>query len=829
MSLPTDISTADALAHLTRPDRDAGALDRRRFLQLIGMGAGAGLLAGPANAFGLGELLGHDPSAWAAGPVGPNDGILVVIGLYGGNDGLSMVAPTGDPHYYTQHGRLAIAAEEALPLRDGLGLHPRLTTLHDWWQRGQLAVVQGVGYPQQDESHFNSMAYWMSGRPHSIPTTGWLGRWLDGYLNGRTDLFAAAAIGSGVPLHLVGAAARATGVPDRKPDWGSATDARAKRGYATARGMRDAAPAGWAKATGQALVDSIDLAGTLAPIIPDRADGDAAIVHQLGVAARLINAGLGFRVLTAGFGDFDSHANQPSMHASRMAELDAAIARFFSILDPAWANRVTVMTFSEFGRTSWANDGQGTDHGSAAPHFVIGPNVRGGLYGTHPKLAGLGRWERMAHTVDFRSYYASVIDGWLGGGSSDVLGGSFENLRLFAHAPGAGPAPSGPTPTPAPPTDPRPPYTGSAAGGFVPIQPTRFVDTRQTGTPIGPGQVLRVPVAGRHQVPVNGLTAVVANVTAVEATQAHFFTVYPGGTGRPFTSNLNGGPGRPVPNLVISGVGADGAIEVYNSHGSAHCIVDVFGYFTTANGAQRFTPVTPTRMFDTRDGTGIRPGPIPHLEAVGVDVAGTAGVHGEAAAVVLNLTATETTAPGFLRLSPSGGKPAETSNVNFFPGDTVPNLVIVRLGDDGRLLVDGAGASKQAIGDVFGYFGASGDRLQAVAPSRLLDTREGLGATKRPLAAGAVLDLQVTGRGGVPESATAVVLNVTATNVAAPSFVTVWPAGQAPNVTSNLNLMPGQTIANLVICGLGAGGRLSLSNQLSACDLIADVTAYFVP
>ena len=108
--------------------------------------------------------------------------------------------------------------------------------------------------------------------------------------------------------------------------------------------------------------------------------------------------------------------------------------RFFEVLDPAWASRVTVMTMSEFGRTM-GTYGMGTDHGTAAPHFVFGQNVKGGLYGQRPALSGLARWDRMAHHVDFRSYFVLVIDGWLGGGSVEALGGGFENLGLFQARP----------------------------------------------------------------------------------------------------------------------------------------------------------------------------------------------------------------------------------------------------------------------------------------------------------------------------------------------------------------------------------------------------------
>ena len=298
-------------------------LDRRRFLQLVGMGVGAGLMAGSGGSLLDHLLLGHDPSAWAAGPIGAHDGVLVVIGMFGGNDGLNTVVPFDDPLYYQQHGGLAIPAGQTLPIARGLGLNPALTELKRWWDAGQLAVVQGVGYPNADFSHFNSMAYWMAGQVGGIPSTGWLGRWLDGYLGGGRDLFAAAEVGYSVPLHLIGANQRGTVVPTSKPGFGTGTDSSDLQMYQAMRNMRTAAHGPWHAAVGQAFVDQLDLAATLAGHYPaDDALPDSEIVAGLEIAARMINANLGFRVLTVGFGDFDSHANQPEMHTARMQELN---------------------------------------------------------------------------------------------------------------------------------------------------------------------------------------------------------------------------------------------------------------------------------------------------------------------------------------------------------------------------------------------------------------------------------------------------------------------------------------------------------------------------
>ncbi len=823
--LDRDISTNDALAHLTFPETDPHAIDRRRFLQLVGMGIGAGALAGPATTL-LDELVlpGHDPSAWAAGPIGPDDGILVVVGMFGGNDGLNTIVQFDDGDYYRMHGELAIAGADTLPLDGRVGLNAELIELKRFWDQGSLAIVEGVGYPNPDLSHFNSMAFWMSGRPFGAPTTGWLGRWLDGYLGGTTDLYAAAEVGYGLPLHLVGAQQRGTVVTPNRPIFGVDNTVRSVLQYDALRDLRDQAKPGWATDISQAFVDQLGLAATLSPFMPPANElSTTSIVAGLDVAARIINANLGFRVVTAGWGDFDSHADQPEMHGLRLREFDEAIRRFFELLDPVWEDRVTVMTFSEFGRTPWFNFGMGTDHGTSAPQFVFGRNVRGGRYGQPASLRNLERWDRMEHHVDYRSYYASVIDGWLGGGSRDVLGADYENLGLFHGGPGA----SGGWPT-------SPPPVVGGSSTLTPMQPFRIVDTRDgTGgvptRPLAAQETIRVQISGVNGIPTTGVTAVVANVVAVDATTPMHFRIFPGGTPLPASANLNGGPGRPTPNLSLVKLGDDGTIEVYNSHGSTHCVIDIFGYTSVADDT-RFVPAGPVRLFDTRDGTGIREGKILDRTPVDIQVAGRAGIPASGAtAVVLNLAVTEPESRGYLRLTPSDATVRETANVNFFAGDTVPNLVICKLGPDGKVTLDGRGDGVHAIGDVFGYFSETGDRMWTTPPQRVLDTRDGTGIEgPRTIGPDRPIRVPLAGRAGISANATAVVLNVAATNVAARSFIAVYPFGEEHPGTANLNVKPGRNIANLVVCRLGVDGALTFDNRIADCDVVADVFGYTV-
>lgn len=822
--LDRDISTTEALAQLSVPETDPHALDRRRFLQLVGMGMGAGLVTGGAGTL-LDDLVvpGHDPSAWAAGPIGPNDGILVVLGMYGGNDGLNTIVQFDDGDYYRMHGELAIAGADTLPLDGRVGLNAELTELKRFWDEGSLAIVEGVGYPKPDLSHFNSMAFWMSGRPSGVPTSGWLGRWLDGHLGGTKDLYAAAEVGYGLPLHLVGRQRRGTVVTPNKPIFGVDASARAQFQYDALEELRDVAPAGWAAEISQAFFDQIGLASTLAPHVPPRSElPSTPIVASLEVAARMINANLGFRILSSGWGDFDSHAEQPEQHGLRLRELNDAVRRFFELLDPVWLDRVTVVTFSEFGRTPWFNLGLGTDHGTSAPMFVFGRNVKGGRYGQPASLRNLERWDRMEHHVDYRSYYASLIDGWLGGGSSDVLNGNYENLGLF-HA---GPGEKGGFPLPAAPVI-------GGASTLTPMQPFRIADTRDgTGgvpvRPLAPQESIKIQIGGVRGIPTTGVTAVVANVVAVDATTPMHFRVYPGDTPLPLSANLNGGPGRPTPNLALCKLGEDGSIEVYNSHGNTHCVIDIFGY-TSVAADHRFVPLGPARLFDTRDGTGVRAGKILDRTPVDIQVAGRLGIPSGATAVVLNLAVTEPESRGYLRLTPSDATVRETANVNFFEGDTVPNLVICKLGPDGRVTLDGRGDGTHAIGDVFGYFHPTGDRIWTTPPSRVLDTRDGTGV-EGPGRIGPERRIRVplAGRSGISTAATAVVLNVAATNVSARSYISVYPWGEEHPGTANLNVNSERNIANLVICRLGTDGALAFHNKLAECDVIADVFGYVV-
>jgi uncharacterized protein (DUF1501 family) len=819
--LDPDISTASALHHLHRPVADdIRSLDRRRFLQLVGMGLGAGLVSGPGTSLLDAALPGHDPAAWALGPIGAADGILVVIGMYGGNDGLNTVVPITDGLYYDHHGALAIAPGDAINLNATTGLHPELTELKRFWDAGQLGIVEGVGHAQDEFSHFSSMAKWMAGRPTGLPTSGWVGRWLDGYLGAGKDLFAAAEIGYGLPLHMIGERSVATTVPAEKPGFGVPRDWRAAadlRLFETVRSIGNSSdPATWLGRIGRAQIDQLGVAQALAPVIPDEASLPATeIVAKLEIAARLINANLGFRVLTAGFGDFDSHAGQPDQHPLRMSELNAALQRFFSTLHPAWAGRVTVMTFSEFGRTPYANDGQGTDHGSSAPQFVLGAGVKGGLYGQRPSLAGLQRWDRMPTHVDIRDYYGSVIDGWLGGGGSTVVPGFSQNLGLFSTGP-----------------NPDPTFAGGKLGEFVAMAPERIYDTRNgvggRTIPIGPGETVKIAIAGAGSIPGSDVSAVSVNITSIRPTGNTWLVAYPTGYPQPDSSTLNPRAGAIVPNMSVVGVGADGTISLYNDSAELNVTVDVMGYFRTA-AASRMMPLSPHRILDTRTGIGAPQARVSGGQTIALQVLGQGGVPAESVdAVIVNLASIRPTTDGWVTAWPTGVDKPLVANLSYRAGQVVPNLMMCKVGPDGKINIEASSGDVDLLGDVVGCFTSSGSQLSPVAPARLLDTRKGIGAPLARVGAGQSLTVTVTGIAGVPTSATAVALNVSAVRPTVQTFLTIFPGGEAMPTASSLNPDAGAVSANLVIAKVGAGGTVTIYNDQGDVDLLADVTAFFL-
>ena len=354
------------------------------------------------------------------------------------------------------------------------------------------------------------------------------------------------------------------------------------------------------------------------------------------------------------------------------------------------------------------------------------------------------------------------------------------------------------------------------AQAFRPLVPSRVLDTRMPGQgpALGPGAVRNVQLAGVAGIPANAV-AVALNVTVTEPTSSGFVSLFPAGTPWAGNSNLNFTAGQTVPNMVLVGLGAGGQVSILNWLGATHVVVDVTGWFT--NG---FRPITPTRLLDTRvagQGPALVSG-----ETRQVPIGGRAGIPNGAVAVALNVTVVGAGTSGFLSVFPAGTGWPGTSTVNFLPGQVVPNMALVGLGPGGRVSVLGSGGPVHVIVDATGWFA---DGFQPVTPARVADTRTGRCGFR--LGQGDRRSIEILGEGGVPVSgAAAAALNVTATNPTSSSYLTVYPKGSARPVASNLNVVRDQTVANMVMTGIGADGAVVVYNNLGTVDVIIDVTGW---
>ncbi len=387
-------------------------------------------------------------------------------------------------------------------------------------------------------------------------------------------------------------------------------------------------------------------------------------------------------------------------------------------------------------------------------------------------------------------------------------------------------------------------------GEFTGVTPQRILDTRSgegrggSVSPLGPGATIDVQVTGRAGVPTTGVSAVVLNTTAVTPIAASFVTVWPAGGARPGTSNLNLVPGRTAPNLVTVKVGSGGRVSAYNAAGATDLLMDVVGYYADSAGpfGSRFLGVTPARLFDTRSGTGGVPAtPLGPGGVARVDVTGRAGIPATGVTgVVMNVTVTQPSVGGWLTVYPDDVAPPEASNLNFVAGETVPNLVTVRVPPSGIVALRNAAGTTHVLADVVGYYTTevttNAGRFVALTPERIYDTRSGQQGyiPVPPLSRAEVL---VRGTGNVPGIGPAsAVFNVTAVEPEAGGWFTVMPgdACEVPD-TSSVNFVAGQTVPNQAISSLsgpyvGCAGfnDLAVANRSwGRAHVVVDVFGYF--
>jgi hypothetical protein len=383
-------------------------------------------------------------------------------------------------------------------------------------------------------------------------------------------------------------------------------------------------------------------------------------------------------------------------------------------------------------------------------------------------------------------------------------------------------------------------------GTFTPLDPARVLDTRDgTGVagqhrgPLGNGQVTKLHMTGVAGVPTTGAGAVVLNVTATEAPGDGYVTVFPCGIERPNASSVNFAKGVNVPNQVTVKIGTNGDVCLFAAT-QTHLLADVSGYYAddfASVPGYRYHELEPSRLLDTRDGTGLTGGRLPGAvdagEVLALDVTGVGGVPADGVrAITMNVTTADPADAGYLTVFPCDRPRPGVSNLNYDPSaSAVANLVTVRTPETGQVCFF-ASAPVQVIADVQGYFAPGpGSVFTSVAPSRVLDTRDGTGVAGEhpgPFGRGEVHRLHIAGTNGVPTNARAVLLNVTVTAAPGAGFVTVFPCGQATPRVSNLNFVKGVDRANLVKAKVGAGGDVCFFTA-AATELIADVGGYFTP
>jgi uncharacterized protein (DUF1501 family) len=374
-------------------------LSRRKFLIASAGLSAAGLLSG-ACAVSWPDLMREAKQR----PLAEGTGVLVILTLYGGNDGINTVIPYADNAYHDARPELAYAPGDVLALDGQLGLNPALKGLAQQWNNRKLAIVRGASYPQPDHSHFRSMDIWQTASPSEPVPTGWIGRWLDAT---GDDPLRAVNIGSVLPPLAVGEKFTAAALsPSETPE--SADKFAATMDALGADDPNDT-PAMAAVCDAYRSTRTTDT--TFGPIKPSGEKGGKrnSLAGQLSMVAAAIKAAVPTRVYAVQLGGFDTHADERGTQQRLLQTFDEAVTPFLSqMAGDRYGKNVVVLAYSEFGRRVKANASQGTDHGTAGPVFVAGAPVKGGFYGDEPSLTDLDNGD-LKPTTDFRDVYHELL------------------------------------------------------------------------------------------------------------------------------------------------------------------------------------------------------------------------------------------------------------------------------------------------------------------------------------------------------------------------------------------------------------------------------------
>jgi uncharacterized protein (DUF1501 family) len=401
--------------------------NRRKFL-VASAGAGAVGLLGGVGALTLPDLMRHSQNQ---PPLAKDSGILVIVTLYGGNDGISTLIPYADNAYHDARPELAYAPGEVLHLDGQLGLNPALHGLNGLWADKQLAIVRGVGYPKQDRSHFRSMDIWQTASPSEPVKTGWIGRWLDAT---GDDPLRAVNIGAVLAPLGIGekhvAAALSDWGPPMPDDMAKTLNALGDDDPHDTRAMATVCEA--YRANSNTTPAFAKVVKGVSPGAQTTNSGTAqTLAADLDLVTRCIEAGVPSRVYLVSLGDFDTHADERGAHRSLLKVLDDALTPFLQQMrSSSFGRNVVVMAYSEFGRRVAANASAGTDHGTSGPVFIAGAHVKGGFYGDEPSLTDLDDGD-LKTTTDFRDIYHELLSKTLRTDPEPVVGAGRRDLGFL--------------------------------------------------------------------------------------------------------------------------------------------------------------------------------------------------------------------------------------------------------------------------------------------------------------------------------------------------------------------------------------------------------------
>jgi len=368
------------------------------------------------------------------------DRTLVVIQLAGGNDGLNTVIPYNDASYHALRPTLGVTADKVLRLDDTFGLHPSMTALKAMYDAGQVAVVNGVGYPNPNYSHFRAMEIWQSADPIGLPGEGWVGKYLDS-LEVQHNSLSGLNIGNSTPAEFRSAVPPIPSL-QRIEDYAlkNGSDAQtvtAQRNTSVLQ-LYEMFPveAKYGALLQGTVQDAFDSSAKMGQIVANYKSTvtypQTPVAGGLKMVAAALASNIGMRVAHVQLAGFDTHSRQAADQAKLLGQLSDAIAAFYQ--DLALHNRAdntVTMTWSEFGRRAGQNASDGTDHGSAAPMFIVGGAVKGGMYGQLPSLGNLDAGN-LRFTTDFRAVYATLLDRWLMADANRLLGASYDRLGFLA-------------------------------------------------------------------------------------------------------------------------------------------------------------------------------------------------------------------------------------------------------------------------------------------------------------------------------------------------------------------------------------------------------------